>query len=48
MPEPQRKDSTRLELASLSLPALIYTVAMIAFPFIYTIWLRSNQSAVPA
>ena len=32
-------DSTRVQLAGLSVPALIYTVGMIGFPFAYTIWL---------
>ena len=31
--------SPRLQLASLSAPSVIFTVAMIAFPFGYTIWL---------
>jgi multiple sugar transport system permease protein len=35
----ERSNGTRLELTALSAPALIYTVAMIAFPFFYTIWL---------
>jgi len=32
-------DSTRIELAALSAPALVFTIGMIAFPFCYTIWL---------
>lgn len=32
-------DRQRLELAALSAPAVIFTVGMIAFPVVYTIWL---------
>src|SRR5258707_1731365 len=32
-------DRQRLELAALSAPAVLFTVAMIAFPLLYTIWL---------
>src|ERR1041384_2261176 len=32
-------DRQRLELSALSAPAVIFTVAMIAFPVVYTIWL---------
>ena len=34
-----RRTGRRLELAALSAPAVIFTVAMIAFPVVYTIWL---------
>jgi len=43
----EKKDNTRLELASLSLPALIFTIGMIGFPFLYTIWL-SFHAVTPA
>ena len=33
------QDRQRLELSALSAPAVIFTVAMIAFPVVYTIWL---------
>src|SRR5246127_1378964 len=33
------QDRQRLELSTLSAPAVIFTVAMIAFPVIYTVWL---------
>src|SRR5581483_12375120 len=33
------KDRQRLELTALSAPAVLFTVGMIAFPVIYTIWL---------
>ena len=33
------QDRQRLELAALSAPAVVFTVAMIAFPVVYTIWL---------
>src|ERR1700755_1209088 len=33
------EDRQRLELSALSAPAVIFTVAMIAFPVVYTIWL---------
>jgi multiple sugar transport system permease protein len=32
-------DRQRLELAALSAPAVLFTVGMIAFPLIYTVWL---------
>jgi multiple sugar transport system permease protein len=32
-------DRQRLELAALSLPAVLFTIGMIGFPFVYTIWL---------
>lgn len=35
----KQSDGTRIELAALSAPALIFTIAMIGFPFFYTIWL---------
>jgi multiple sugar transport system permease protein len=34
-----RSSSPRGELLALSVPALLFTVAMIAFPLIYTVWL---------
>src|SRR5215831_5382516 len=37
--ETLREDRQRLELGALSAPAVVFTVAMIAFPLIYTIWL---------
>ncbi|HLZ06150.1 MAG TPA: sugar ABC transporter permease [Bradyrhizobium sp.] len=33
------QDRQRQELAALSAPAVIFTVAMIAFPLVYTVWL---------
>ena len=33
------QDRQKLELSALSAPAVIITVAMIAFPVVYTIWL---------
>src|SRR5256885_11306582 len=33
------EDLQRLELSALSAPAVVFTVAMIAFPVVYTIWL---------
>src|SRR5258708_29686224 len=33
------RDRQRLELGALSAPAVLFTVAMIAFPLLYTIWL---------
>src|SRR5258707_12819662 len=33
------QDRQRLELGALSAPAVLFTVAMIAFPLLYTIWL---------
>ena len=33
------EDGRRLELAAFSAPAVLFTVAMIAFPIIYTVWL---------
>src|SRR5437016_3421424 len=33
------QDRQKLELSALSAPAVIFTVAMIAFPVVYTIWL---------
>jgi multiple sugar transport system permease protein len=33
------QDRQRLELAALSAPAVLFTVGMIAFPVVYTIWL---------
>lgn len=33
------QDRQRLELAALSAPAVVFTVGMIAFPVIYTVWL---------
>jgi multiple sugar transport system permease protein len=33
------QDRQRLEMAALSAPAVVFTVAMIAFPVVYTIWL---------
>ena len=33
------QDRQRLELAALSAPAVLFTVGMIAFPVIYTVWL---------
>src|SRR3954451_11809115 len=33
------QDRQKLEMAALSAPAVIFTVAMIAFPVVYTIWL---------
>ena len=33
------EDRKRLELTALSAPAVLFTVAMIAFPVVYTIWL---------
>src|SRR5581483_8628957 len=33
------KDRQRMELTALSAPAVLFTVGMIAFPVIYTIWL---------
>src|SRR5712691_11682879 len=33
------QDRQRLELSALSAPAVLFTVAMIAFPLLYTIWL---------
>ena len=32
-------DRQRLELAALSAPAVLFTVGMIAFPLLYTVWL---------
>ena len=32
-------DRQRLELGALSAPAVLFTVGMIAFPLLYTIWL---------
>src|ERR1700761_7513277 len=32
-------DRQRAELAALSAPAVLFTLAMIAFPVIYTVWL---------
>ncbi|TPW31882.1 carbohydrate ABC transporter permease [Pararhizobium mangrovi] len=40
----EKKNEARLELASLSLPAMIYTIAMIGFPFIYTIWMSFHAT----
>ncbi|MGV0816599.1 carbohydrate ABC transporter permease [Martelella sp. AMO21009] len=34
-----RNEEHRGQLAAMSLPALIFTIAMIAFPVIYTVWL---------
>lgn len=34
-----RIDTNRVEIATLGLPAMVFTVAMIGFPFAYTIWL---------
>jgi multiple sugar transport system permease protein len=36
---PGTQDRQRLELAALSAPAVLFTVGMIAFPVIYTVWL---------
>src|SRR6476620_2501237 len=33
------QDRQKLEMAALSAPAVVFTVAMIAFPVVYTIWL---------
>ena len=33
------EDRKRLELTALSAPAVLFTVGMIAFPVVYTIWL---------
>ena len=33
------QDRQRLELAALSAPAILFTVGMIAFPVVYTVWL---------
>src|ERR1700743_3775565 len=33
-------DRQRAELAALAAPAVLFTLAMIAFPVIYTVWLR--------
>src|SRR5580704_14754335 len=33
------QDRQRLELAALSAPAVLFTVGMIAFPVVYTVWL---------
>ena len=34
---------TRGQLAFLSLPAVIFTTAMIAFPFAYTVWFSLHE-----
>jgi multiple sugar transport system permease protein len=36
---PGTQDRQRLELAALSAPAVLFTVGMIAFPVVYTVWL---------
>jgi multiple sugar transport system permease protein len=36
---PGTQDRQRLELAALSAPAVLFTIGMIAFPVIYTVWL---------
>jgi len=33
------ENNQRRQMAMMSLPALVFTVSMIAFPFIYTIWM---------
>ena len=35
----------RLELAALSAPAVLFTVGMIAFPLVYTVWLSFQSFA---
>jgi multiple sugar transport system permease protein len=42
------QDRQKLEMAALSAPAVIFTVAMIAFPVVYTIWLGSRRFPRPA
>ena len=42
------QDRQRLELSALSAPAVIFTVAMIAFPVVYTIWLGFQSFRRPA
>jgi multiple sugar transport system permease protein len=35
----KKKHENRAELGAMSLPALIFTIGMIAFPLVYTVWL---------
>jgi multiple sugar transport system permease protein len=37
--EPPAPDRQRLEIAALSAPAVLFTIGMIAFPLLYTLWL---------
>ena len=37
-------DRQRLELAALSAPAVLFTVGMIAFPLVYTVWLSASRA----
>ena len=38
-----RDISTKRQLTLLSTPAVVFTVALIAFPFAYTVWLSLHQ-----
>ena len=38
-PNAERRTDSALELAALSAPAVLFTLAMIAFPVVYTVWL---------